>query len=122
MSTTNHTARTLLTYPLRLKSTRLPVNKDYDVRAYLRLSAHDDIGEYPISLAHLQEMANFWLETHSTSEGTKEMWSVIYGNYFPREVDSYWATKEEAEAERDKLNHEDELGSRMWEVEEITTS
>lgn len=47
------------------------------------------------------------------------MWSVIYSNYFPREVDSYWATKEEAEAQRDKLNDEDELGSRMWEIEEI---
>ncbi len=45
------------------------------------------------------------------------MWQVIYSNYFPREVESYWATKEEAEAQRDKLNDEDPLGSSMWEME-----
>jgi Ser-tRNA(Ala) deacylase AlaX len=50
------------------------------------------------------------------------MWSVIYSNYFPREVDSYWATKEEAEAQMNKLNDEDTTKSRMWEIEEVHLS
>ena len=47
------------------------------------------------------------------------MWQVIYSNYYPREVDSTWATKEEAEDQAAKLNDEDELKSRMWTIEEI---
>jgi hypothetical protein len=47
------------------------------------------------------------------------MYAVIYSNYYPREVDSYWDTKEEAIAQRDKLNDEDKLASRMWEIEEV---
>lgn len=50
------------------------------------------------------------------------MWAVIYGNYFPREVDSYWATKEEATAQRDKLNDEDRKFGGMWEIEEVALS
>lgn len=49
-------------------------------------------------------------------------YAVIYGNYFPREVDSYWETKEKAEAQRDLLNDTDPLKSRMWEIEEVSTS
>ncbi len=52
-------------------------------------------------------------------ESEPKTYAVIYGNYFPREVDSYWNTKEEAEAQANKLNDEDKLNSRMWEVEEI---
>lgn len=50
------------------------------------------------------------------------MFAVIYGNYFPRETDSVWATKEQAEKRADQLNDEDELGSRMWTVEELRLS
>lgn len=48
-----------------------------------------------------------------------EVWTVHYGNYYPREVDSYWESEAEANAERDRLNDEDKLGSRMWEVERV---
>lgn len=46
----------------------------------------------------------------------KAKWSVHYGNYFPREVDSTWDTKEEAEKRADELNGETDT---MWRVEEI---
>ena len=55
-------------------------------------------------------------------DSTPKKFAVIYGNYYPREVDSYWATKEEAEAEVERLNDEMRvggLGSGMWEVEAI---
>jgi hypothetical protein len=38
-------------------------------------------------------------------------YSVIYGNYFPREVDSVWTTRKAAQ------DRAEELGG-MWEVEE----
>ena len=53
------------------------------------------------------------------------MWAVIYGNYFPREVDSYWDTEEDAQAQAYKLSDEQRaagLGSGMWEVEEVEVS
>jgi hypothetical protein len=55
-------------------------------------------------------------------EAGMTIWTVIYGNYYPREVDSYWATKEEAQVQADKLRDEmmaAGLGSGMWEIEEI---
>ena len=40
-----------------------------------------------------------------------KIYKVIFGNYYPREVDSEYKTKEEAQ------KRADELGDR-WEVEE----
>lgn len=47
---------------------------------------------------------------------SNKKYGVVYGNYFPREVESTWNTKEEAEHRADELNEE---GSGMWEVEEF---
>ena len=47
------------------------------------------------------------------------VWTVQYGNYDPPEVDSTWVTKEEAEAEADRLNDEPD-STGMWEVGWLT--
>ena len=44
----------------------------------------------------------------------KTVWCVIYGNYFPREIDSIWATREDALARAEELNNDD----FAWEVVE----
>lgn len=52
----------------------------------------------------------------------KSAFNVIYGNYFPREVESSWWTREKAEARIAELEAEQEsagLGIGMWEVEEV---
>ena len=54
-----------------------------------------------------------------------KFYRVIYGNYFPREVESSWETEEEAEARRDFLNENirSDCGeSGMWEVEAFNIS
>jgi hypothetical protein len=48
-------------------------------------------------------------------------YAVIYGNYFPREVDTYWETKEKAVERMEYLNDNDPLKSRMWEIEETSS-
>jgi len=42
----------------------------------------------------------------------QSVWAVVYGNYFPYEVDSLWATKKLA------LNRAEELGD-LWEIVEM---
>ena len=45
-----------------------------------------------------------------------EIWAVVYGNYYPSEVDSLYSDKSDAEKRRDELNDaKDSTG--MWEVE-----
>lgn len=51
-----------------------------------------------------------------------QIWNVIYGNYFPREVESTWPTEEMAEARCEELETEQDaagLGLGMWIVEEV---
>lgn len=48
----------------------------------------------------------------------KQIWTVHYGNYFPREVESCWNTKEEAEKRVEELEEENPADS-MWRVERI---
>ena len=45
------------------------------------------------------------------------MWIVKYGNYFPREVESFHRTRKSAEKRAEKLNKED--NTHMWEIEEV---
>lgn len=48
---------------------------------------------------------------------SKEVWTVHYGNYFPREIDSYWDSEAEANVRCELLNIEDATGAKMWQVE-----
>ncbi len=45
----------------------------------------------------------------------KTVWCVVYGNYSPREVDSIWATKDDALARADELRKE--TGDDNWDIE-----
>lgn len=45
------------------------------------------------------------------------VWVVVYGNYFPAEVDSIWKTKELAEQKADEL--QGEWHAEEWTVREV---
>lgn len=45
----------------------------------------------------------------------RERWAVIYGNYYPREIDSLWPSRKKAEQEAARKNAEDKTS--MWDVE-----
>lgn len=53
------------------------------------------------------------------------LWNVVYGNYFPREVESTWSTEAMAEARIEILEAEQDaqgLGIGMWWAEKLEIS